>query len=188
MLWPTSANARIERALPTLKAIVEGDFNQRIAGITGDDATAELLHLVNDLVDRCDAYMRESANCMQATSRNAYYREIIETGMQGDFLTASRSVNAALGTMRERVARFADVTDSFERSVGGVVETVATAAADLRSSSTSMREIAADTSARTTSVAAAADQAAANVQTVATASEELSASIGEINHQISCAV
>ena len=96
-MFGLTTNQDIAHALPELRKMVAGDFNVRISRISGNGETAELLHLINDLVDRCDAYVRESAACMHYVSENQYYRKIIETSMQGDFLTAARRVNSALG-------------------------------------------------------------------------------------------
>ncbi|MBO6562888.1 MAG: hypothetical protein JJ959_20240 [Nisaea sp.] len=165
--------------------MARGNFNLRITQISGSSETAELLHLVNDLVDRCDAYVRESAACMTHVSENKYFRKIIETGMHGDFLSASRKVNHALDTIDTRVHEFSGATHAFETTVQEIVKTVAAASEQLMATSGSMRSIASDTSERATSVAAAAEEASVNVQSVASASEQLSASITEISEQVS---
>jgi len=77
------------------------------------------------------------------------------------------------------------LASDFESAVGGIVQTVATAAADMQTAAQAMRVTAEQTSKRSTAVAAAADQASSNVQTVATAGEELSSSIAEIGRQVS---
>jgi methyl-accepting chemotaxis protein len=175
----------LSAALPIMRQIVAGNFDLRITQVSGSDDVAEFLHLVNDLVDRCDAYVRESAACMEHVSHNQYWRGIIETSMQGDFLAASRTVNGALGAMRGKVESFGKVAAEFEETIAGVVETVASAATELTASSETMQRVAGDTSQRATSVAAAAEEAAVNVETVASASEELSSSIREISAQVS---
>ncbi|MDR3437771.1 cache domain-containing protein [Telmatospirillum sp.] len=74
---------------------------------------------------------------------------------------------------------------SFEGSVAGALERLATAATEMRATSQTMSATARETSTQATTVAAAAEQASVNVQTVATASEELSASVAEIGRQVS---
>lgn len=78
-----------------------------------------------------------------------------------------------------------DLAESFETSVGGVIEAVSSAAAQLQSSSKTMSATAGETSAQSSSAAAATEEASANVQTVAAAAEELSSSIDEISRQVS---
>ncbi len=78
-----------------------------------------------------------------------------------------------------------ELADTFETSVGEIVEGVSAAATELQSTAQSMTTIADDTSNRSTTVAAAAEEASANVQTVASAAEELGSSITEISRQVS---
>ncbi len=84
----------------------------------------------------------------------------------------------------ERRAAMHQLADEFERSVGGVIETVTSAVAELEASSGQMAATANETSAQATTVASASEQASANVQTVASAAEELSGSISEIGRQV----
>jgi methyl-accepting chemotaxis protein len=73
---------------------------------------------------------------------------------------------------------------TFESGVRGSLDTLASAATEMRATSQSISATAEETSAQATTVAAAAEQASANVQTVATATEELSPSVAEIGRQV----
>ena len=77
------------------------------------------------------------------------------------------------------------LADSFEQSVKGVVDAVASSSTELRAAAQTMSGTAEETSHQSAAVAAAVEQTSANVQTVASASEELAASIGEISRQVS---
>lgn len=77
-----------------------------------------------------------------------------------------------------------NLADSFQSSVGGVVETVASASTQLQASAETLSSISDQTSDQASEVSTASDQASSNVQTVATAAEELSASINEITNQV----
>jgi methyl-accepting chemotaxis protein len=77
-----------------------------------------------------------------------------------------------------------DLSTRFEASVGGIVESVAAAAAKLQSTSQAMAATAGETTRQSATVAAASDEATRNVQTVGAAAEELTASIAEITQQI----
>ena len=77
------------------------------------------------------------------------------------------------------------LADTFEGSVGAVVQSVSGAANQLSQSSSRMSQIAVDTRTQAAAVNDAAEEAAGNVQTVASATEELSASIREISSQVS---
>ncbi|MBL8672067.1 MAG: globin-coupled sensor protein [Alphaproteobacteria bacterium] len=78
----------------------------------------------------------------------------------------------------------AEITQTFDKTVGGVVEIVSAASTELTATADTMAETASSATQRSTAVAAAAEQAAANVQTVAAAAEELTNSIGEIGRQV----
>ena len=81
-------------------------------------------------------------------------------------------------------AELAGMADAFERTVGSVLTSVASAAAELQATASSMSGIATETAQQSTAVAAAADQASTNVNTVAAAAEELGASVDEIGRQV----
>ncbi len=174
----------ITDALAVVKRAAGGDFEARIDNITASGELGELLYSVNDLIDRCDAYVRESMACMDHVSQNQYFRKIIEKSMQGTFLNATVTVNKALDSMQQKVTDFTKVTDNFEKTVNEVVAFVASSATELSSSSEGMKTIASNTSEKAIIVSAAAEEASSNVQTVAGASEELTAAISEISQQV----
>ncbi|MGY2051649.1 methyl-accepting chemotaxis protein [Methylobacterium sp. JK268] len=78
-----------------------------------------------------------------------------------------------------------ELAQGFERSVGGIVTLVSSAATELQATAQTMTATATETAAQSASVAAAAEEAASNVGTVASAAEELGASVQEIGRQVS---
>ncbi|HER27488.1 MAG TPA: hypothetical protein ENI69_10305, partial [Rhodospirillales bacterium] len=178
------SDSAISKALKVCRAIADGDFESRIIGITEQGQSGELLRTINLMIDRCDAYVRESQACLEYVRDNKYFRRILEKGMTGDFLTASRTINNATQVMLDKVVNFTAVADDFEQNMKNVVETVAAAATELQSTAQSMETTAGQTSEQATTVAAAAEEASTNVQTVAAAAEELSSSITEISRQV----
>ncbi|MFC0241887.1 methyl-accepting chemotaxis protein [Rhodopseudomonas telluris] len=87
-------------------------------------------------------------------------------------------------TAAERRALMQSIADDFERSVKGVVQSVADATHELQATAQSMTSTASDASSRAAAVGAASDASAGMVGTVASASEELSASVQEISRQV----
>jgi len=85
---------------------------------------------------------------------------------------------------QERRAEMLDLATKFEASVGGVVDSVASAATEMQATAQSMAATSEQTTRQATTVAAASEQATQNVQTVAASAEELSASIREIGQQV----
>lgn len=74
------------------KAVAGGDFNARILNIDTNSELGEVSNLINRLVDRCDAYVRETTASMENVSQNIFYRRISEVGMVGDFRKPLRPV------------------------------------------------------------------------------------------------
>ncbi|CAN5129010.1 methyl-accepting chemotaxis protein [soil metagenome] len=85
----------------------------------------------------------------------------------------------------ERRAAMESIADDFERSVNGIVRSVAAAAADMQTTAQSMTATASDASSRAATVGAASERSSNNVGTVASAAEELSASVNEVLRQVS---
>ena len=84
----------------------------------------------------------------------------------------------------ERRAAMESLANDFERSVNGIVRSVATAAAGMQTTAQSMTATASDASARAATVGAASQSSSNNVGTVAAAAEQLSASVAEISRQV----
>jgi len=84
----------------------------------------------------------------------------------------------------ERRATMESLAGEFERSVNGIVRSVASAADGMQGTAQSMTATASDASARASTVSAATQSATNNVSTVAAAAEELSSSVAEISRQV----
>ena len=84
----------------------------------------------------------------------------------------------------ERRQAMNEMADSFETSVMGVVNQVASAADQMRATARAMAEVAEQANHQTASMANAVEQTSCNIQTVAAAAEELSASISEISQRV----
>ena len=95
----------------------------------------------------------------------------------------NKIVCGAMVTWRS-VTRETQLASTFEESIKGVVETIASSGTELEASAQSMAAVADQANSRSAAVAAASEEASANVQTVAAAAEELSASITEIGRQV----
>ncbi len=83
----------------------------------------------------------------------------------------------------ERAKRIEELCEGFDSKASRMLESVASASTELRSTAESLSSAAEETSSQTQAVSNVAEHASTNVQTVAAASEELSSSIGEISRQ-----
>ncbi|WP_020590824.1 methyl-accepting chemotaxis protein [Kiloniella laminariae] len=175
----------LQKILDVCTAVSDGNFEARITGIQETGQMSEVMNVINLLIDRTDAFMREATASLEYVSKDKYFRRISEKGMVGSFASASKTINHAMDSMESRVTSFSGIIDNFQSSMTNVVSTVASASTELNASSETMGHTATQTSEQATSVAAAAEEAATNVQTVASAAEELSSSIQEITRQVS---
>jgi len=172
------------KATATCEAVAEGDFEARILNITETGDAGRLLHAINRLIDRTDAYIRESRASLEYVSANKYFRRISEKGMTGAFGDASRTINAAMDAMEGRVKDFTSVVGTFESEMSEIVDIVASAATELEASAQSMKATTVSAGHQAETVATAAEEASHNVNSVSAATEELTNSIGEINQQV----
>lgn len=87
-------------------------------------------------------------------------------------------------TKEARKAEMLALADRFQRAVGGIVDGVASASAQLQGAAQTMSKGSEETTAQSAAVASASGTASANVQSVAAATEQLSYSIREISDQV----
>lgn len=174
----------IERARVVCQRIAQGDFEARILDIPVNGVTGELLHGINDMIDGCDAFVREATAAMSALHNNKYYRRIMLGGLHGGLLHGAKAMNAATDQIADRIVDFERQTAELETAVGGIVSALDTGAAEMNGTAGNLRTGASATLSRVTSVAAAAEQAAANMQSVASATARLSSSAGEVGADV----
>ena len=181
LLWRVSRF--VDEMLKVSRYISRGNFEARLVGIREGGDLGRLTHATNDMIDRCDAYVRESAAAMQAVCANKYFRQIREEGLQGALLAGAKTINQAMAAIETRMETLASETGKFENNVGAIVERVSSASESLGATATSLSTGANATAERAMSVAAATEQATANMQTIAAACTELTSSAKEISIQ-----
>ena len=103
--------------------------------------------------------------------------------IEGDRLAAEQKAEQA--RKEQRQVTIEGFIKTFDESVSGALDTLASASTEMQSTAQSMSATAEETTRQATAVAAASEQASTNVQTVASAAEELSSSIAEISRQVS---
>jgi len=165
-------------------AVAKGDFEARLIGIREGGELKSMVSSVNEMIDRCDAYVRESAAAMDAVRANKYYRHIREEGMDGSLLMATRTINAAMQTIKRRVGAFKTQTAEFEDSISAIVGTVSVASDQMGDTADTMNSGAGTTLERANVVAGATEEAAAKLHAIAAACLELTNSATEIGTQV----
>ena len=143
-----SSAAAVAELLRAVRLAAQGDLEQRVRDVPGSQEhpdLVELRHAVNRLIDRTDAFVRESAASLASASAGAYHRRFLLDGMTGSFRGAAATINTARDAMAETSARVAAagvhrlaLADEFEETVLSVAETVAAAATELSASAGSL--------------------------------------------------
>ncbi len=166
---------RFAEILNVIDDICKGNFESRIKNIPAENCLErELAVKINEMIDRADAYVRESTACLGFIAENKYFRRIAPEGLEGAYGVAVEKINTAADGIERKTARFHDAVDA-----------ISSAATQLNASAQEMGENVERASEKTSTVAAAAEEAGTNTQTVASAAEELNSSIQEINRQVS---
>lgn len=160
--------------------IADGDFEARLIGYRDGGRLLQMQNRFNDMIDRCDAFVRESSAAMAAIRDDKYYRHILPQGLRGSLLIASRTINEAMQAIETRVAAFNANTSEFETAIGTVIDAVGAASSNMGETATSLNRGVIATRDRTLAVSAASEQASTNMETVAAATAELTASANEI--------
>jgi methyl-accepting chemotaxis protein len=114
------------------------------------------------------------AQAVEVFRDNARERRSLEEARRGE---AARLAS-------ERREAMLSLADRFENRVGGVVQTVSSAATELEAAAGTLTASATEVSAQSTAVAAASEEASANVGNVAAATEELAATVTEVGRQV----
>jgi methyl-accepting chemotaxis protein len=119
-----------------------------------------------------------------------------EIGAINDALTLFRDQSLRMGEIErerteqermaadERKAAMHRLADAFQGAVGGIVNTVSSAAGQLASAAGTLTKTAETTQQLSGMVTTASEEASANVQSVASATEELTSSVHEIARQV----
>ncbi|ADU13291.1 methyl-accepting chemotaxis protein [Asticcacaulis excentricus] len=103
--------------------------------------------------------------------------------MEAETLRASAEQQKAIAEAERRTSML-KLADDFEKSVGGIVSLVSSAATEMQAAAAQLSATAQEASAQSVAVSAAAEEAGANVTSVAASTEELGASVGEIGRQV----
>jgi methyl-accepting chemotaxis protein len=184
LMWMRRTAGLIENARNVCGQIAQGDFEARIIAVPVGGVTGALLHTINEMIDGCDAFVRESTAAMTAVHHNKYYRRILPGGLHGGLLQGATVINAATDSIAGRIRAFEAQTAELESTVDTIVFALENGAADMSGTAGNLRSGASSTRERVISIAAATEQAAANMQTVASATSRLSSSAGEVGADI----
>ncbi|MDC6668342.1 hypothetical protein OEZ84_26785, partial [Leclercia adecarboxylata] len=127
-----NADCWIDRATAVCEGVARGDFEQRLVLVTAPQHLATLPHEINNMIDICDAFIREAGAAMDYVSQRKYFRHILPAGMRGQYRRQAVIINKATMAMGETVREFAGLTDDFETKLMGGIAVVSSAATQLQ--------------------------------------------------------
>lgn len=151
--------ATYRRWIPEIERVcreaARGNLEARILHVDVEGPLGKTLHSINDLLDLTDAFVREAGASLAAASRGHFYRKFLTTGMCGSFEHGAGVINTATQFMAERAAALTAaraqrlrLADDLENTVKSAVETVASAATELRATAETVTTVTQDAAAR----------------------------------------
>jgi methyl-accepting chemotaxis protein len=184
MLWIVKTSRLTRQAQDVCKRIAAGDFEARILSIPEHDSLTGLLRVINDMIDGCDAFVREATAAMDAVHHNKYYRRILPGGLHGALLQGANTINDATVSIEARIRQFERQTSELEGSVGSIVSALDNGAAEMSGTAANLRTGASSTRERISSIASASEQAASSMQSVASATTSLASNANGVGADI----
>jgi methyl-accepting chemotaxis protein len=155
--------------------MVNRDIGKSLAGLK---SKMEALVKGDLSIDIREASRRDEIGEMAATVQIFKDNAIRLRGLEAE------EAEARQHAAEERRGAMHALANAFEKSVNGIVESVAASAAVMQTTAETMTATADDTSQRVVKVSEVSNNALSNVQTVASAAEELSSSVAEISRQV----
>jgi methyl-accepting chemotaxis protein len=140
-----------------MRELAVGNFDVQLPGLDRRDEVGQMAHAIEDFK-------------LQAIAKAE--RETAEREEKNRELAAARHTELY------------NLADSFEATVGNIIENVSAASSELENSAVILTRSSAATQQLSTVVAAASEETSTNVQSVASATEEMASSISEIGRQV----
>ncbi|NVO16580.1 MAG: methyl-accepting chemotaxis protein [Rhodoplanes sp.] len=151
-----SITGPLRRMTSTMKSLAHGKLDVEVPGLGRHDEVGEM------------------AEAVAVFKTNATERVRLEAEQK------AAEVRAAA----QRKADMVRLADTFEQAVGGIINTVSSAATELEATATTLTRTADLTQQMSATVSAASGEASTNVQAVAAATNEMTSSVHEIGRQV----
>jgi len=163
--------------------VAVGRFESRILDVAAGDL-GQMQLAINNMIDRCDAFVREAGAAMEAVCHDKYYRTILPDGLHGALLQSAQIINAAMGAIRTKVTTFNNVATRFDHGVSEIIGELSGASDKMNETAQSLTGGVATTRSLAVSVAAASEEASVNMQAIAGAASELTRSASTISENV----
>lgn len=170
------------RMTEEMGSLVAGDLDITIGDLERTDELGNMANAIQGFKD--SAIEKRQLEVLQKQNQEKLELDRIETENR----RVQREKEDEEGKKQAEIEKqeaLISLVETFETSVGAVVDGVASAATEMQSTAQNMTTISEETTSQANSVSHASENATSNVQSVASAAEELSASIREISSQVS---
>ena len=171
-----------------LELAAHGDLNQRVLHIHGTDELAALQNNTNRVLDKTEAYLKESEKCLEAMIDKRYYRQIITTGMPGQFGKSAQAVSQIVALLAKRAAAYEEkisvMIDGFDKKITTFLSDLAVSSEVLEKTARDLTNLSVTSLEQSSALESASQISSTSVGVVATTTEQLSLSINEINTQV----
>lgn len=181
----------VARAIHVCEQAAKGNFEPRILHCDPSTPSGRLGRAINDLLDRADAFVRESAATLDHASQGRFYRRVLPNGMVGDYRRAADIINAATAAMADNAnaiqhleGKRQELAGELEVHVGGIVAHLAESALELRQNAQQLAGLAQSTTQAANEGLRAAAEAGQQVTQVETAGKVLSNSERAVSERV----
>ena len=185
LLVSASITKPVSAMTNAMTKLAEGDTTVEVPGLDRRDEIGEMATSVN--VFKINAIERqqltkeaEDARLVQEEAEKRHQSEAKAAEAQKLAEEKQQEADARAKNLAERLK----MAQNFEDSIGGVLQTVSSAATELNATSESMNSSANSMKDEAMSAATATTQAGQNVEIVASAAEEMTVSVQDISNQI----
>jgi methyl-accepting chemotaxis protein len=95
----------LQKASSVCEEIRLGNFEARIKNHVVYGPSRGYLNSINNTIDICDAFVRESYLVMRAASEGRYHRKIRQEGMRGAFAASVKAINDAVDILNQKATQ-----------------------------------------------------------------------------------
>lgn len=184
LLWTRQVDRGLAKACDVLAAAAQGNLDRRVVNIRSQDRIGEMQVHINRLLDLTEAFTKEADAAMACASGGRYFRQILLSGLAGEFSAHASLINEALVSMEQRTETFVGEASGIGETMKTASQAMAATATELEATSRQMSEIASTNSRKSAEVARISEEASSDVETVATAAEQVSAGIRDIAERV----
>ena len=170
----------IEKAIAVCNAITKGDFEARITRIDQYGELAPLFNAINNMIDRSDAYIRESSAAMSHVAEKKYFRKILLNGLSGAYKNGTEIINNSIVEMGFRDGESLKLAKSVDKTIAIAKDK----SSEISTATNSSIEKTYTTTSKSFDVANSSSRSAKNINSVAAATEKIVASSNEIATQM----